>query len=238
MPLVVGEILGNAARVDPGAVAATFGDESLTFGAIDAASNRVAHVLHEQGVQAGDRVVWWGDTSLEAIPLFTALAKLGAVFAPVNARLGVEEAQPIVALARPRLLITDAAHDDAGRELGSQLGLDWIGSSLSGHAAHAASTPPAVAGPAGHDPHVIFFTSGSTGVPKGVVLSHRANWLRSYPGATSEPGGPGVVCMFPLFHMAGWTIAMGAWQGRRAVHFAPADPKVLLETAQRHRAGR
>ena len=44
--------------------------------------------------------------------------------------------------------------------------------------------------------------------------------------------------MFPLFHMAGWSIALGAWQGRRAVHFSPADPAVLLESVQRHRAGR
>jgi Acyl-CoA synthetases (AMP-forming)/AMP-acid ligases II len=44
--------------------------------------------------------------------------------------------------------------------------------------------------------------------------------------------------MFPLFHMAGWSIALGAWQGRRAVHFSPADPAALLEAVQRHRAGR
>jgi acyl-CoA synthetase (AMP-forming)/AMP-acid ligase II len=93
--------------------------------------------------------------------------------------------------------------------------------------------------PAEADPHVIFFTSGSTGRPKGVVLSHRANWLRSYPGATAEAGvGGGVVCMFPLFHMAGWSIALGAWQQRRAVHFAPADPAELLAVAARHRAAR
>jgi fatty-acyl-CoA synthase len=236
--LVVGEIIGNAARVDPNAVAATLGDDSLTFGEIDAAANRVAHVLDAQGVCGGDRVTWWGDTSLAAIPTFGALARLGAVFAPVNARLGLDEAQPIVELARPRVLLTDAAHDDAGRELAARLGIAHIGSELAGLAARAPASPPEVAGPAEVDPHVIFFTSGSTGRPKGVVLSHRANWLRSYPGATSEPGGSGVVCMFPLFHMAGWTIALGAWQGRRAIHFAAPDPAVLLETAQRHRAGR
>ena len=89
------------------------------------------------------------------------------------------------------------------------------------------------------DAHVIFFTSGSTGRPKGVVLSHRTNWLRTYPGATSTPGGGGTVCMFPLFHMAGWTIALGAWQSRRPVHFVRVpDAATLCATTARHRAAR
>jgi len=236
--LLVGEILGNAARVDPSTVAATHGDDSLTFRALDVAANQVAHVLDGAGVRVADRLVWWGETSLGAIPVFGALARLGAVFAPVNARLGLDEALPIVELARPRTLLTDGAHDEVGRELAARLGVAHIGSELAELAAHAPVSPPNVAGPAERDPHVIFFTSGSTGRPKGVVLSHRANWLRSYPGATSDPGGSGVVCMFPLFHMAGWTIALGAWQGRRPIHFAPPDPAQLLETVQHHRAGR
>ena len=141
-------------------------------------------------------------------------------------------------LARPRLSLTDTAHDEAGRELAARLGIEHTGAELADRAADASSSPPDVAGPGERDPHVIFFTSGSTGRPKGVVLSHRANWLRSYPGATNEPGGSGVVCMFPLFHMAGWSIALGAWQGRRPIHFSPADPAMLLESVQRHRAAR
>jgi acyl-CoA synthetase (AMP-forming)/AMP-acid ligase II len=72
-----------------------------------------------------------------------------------------------------------------------------------------------------------------------VVLSHRTNWLRTYVGATSTAGGAGVVCMFPLFHMAGWTIAMGAWQARKAVHFVRVpDAETLLRTTERHHASR
>jgi acyl-CoA synthetase (AMP-forming)/AMP-acid ligase II len=238
MKLVIGTILDNAARVAPDALAATLGDDARTFGELDRASNRVAHVLRAAGVERGDRVAWWGETALDAIPIFFALGRLGAVFAPVNARVGVDEAEPVVALVRPRLLLTDAAHGADGRVLAERVGIPHIGANAQERTADAPETRPDGDGPDELDPHVIFFTSGSTGRPKGVVLSHRTNWLRSFPGATTEPGGPGVVCMFPLFHMAGWTIAMGAWQGRRPVHFAPADPATLLETAQRHRAGR
>ena len=178
----------------PASVAATVGDASITFAELDASSNRTARVLDAQGVRAGDRVTWWGETSLERFPVFGALARIGAVFAPVNARLGLEEARPIVELARPRLLLTDAAHDDAGREIAGRLGIEHVGPELADLAAHAPSTPLDVAGPDERDPHVIFFTSGSTGRPKGVVLSHRANWLRSYPGRDERAGREAASC--------------------------------------------
>ena len=84
----------------------------------------------------------------------------------------------------------------------------------------------------------MFLTSGSTGRPKGVVLSHRVNCLRSFPPLAAETDG-GTVCMFPLFHMAGWSLALGAWQARRAVHLVRSpDADTLVETAARRRASR
>lgn len=87
------------------------------------------------------------------------------------------------------------------------------------------------------DPHVIFFTSGSTGRPKGVVLSHRANFLRSHPGPLLLPRGP-IVCPFPLFHMAGWTIGMQAWHARDLVAYEASDVPAICAAIERHRATR
>jgi acyl-CoA synthetase (AMP-forming)/AMP-acid ligase II len=86
------------------------------------------------------------------------------------------------------------------------------------------------------DPHVIFFTSGSTGRPKGVVLSHRASWLRGFQGVfRDEPRR--TVCMFPMFHMAPWTLALAAWQTRGEIAFVPSPtPGALLAAIERRRA--
>jgi acyl-CoA synthetase (AMP-forming)/AMP-acid ligase II len=85
---------------------------------------------------------------------------------------------------------------------------------------------------------VIFFTSGSTGRPKGVVLSHRANYLRSFQGVfRDEPERS--VCMFPLFHMAAFTLALSAWQTRgEIVLVESASAEALLAAIERRRANR
>ena len=232
--LLISEKLAHAARVAPNAVAVTLDDDALTFGEIDQRANRIANGLRGMRVGRGDRVLWWGDTSIEAVPVFAALAKIGAVFAPLNARASVEETASVAEYARPRLLLCGASHVDAGAELAARVDLPFSPEVPTG-----VTDVPDASDVDERDPHVIFFTSGSTGRPKGVVLSHRANWLRTYVGATSTPGGAGTVCMFPLFHMAGWTLAMGAWQGRRPVHFVRTpDAETLLHTTARHRAAR
>ncbi|MHB8669474.1 MAG: class I adenylate-forming enzyme family protein, partial [Acidimicrobiales bacterium] len=107
-----------------------------------------------------------------------------------------------------------------------------------GAGGHPNPTVPPAPGPRETDPHIIFFTSGSTGRPKGVVLSHRANCLRTFPPNIPVPAGP-TVCMFPLFHMAAWTIALGCWQVRQEIALvARPTAEHLLDAVQARRARR
>src|SRR3954471_23616375 len=114
--LHIAEMLAHAARVAPNSVAVTLDDGALTFGALDEQANRIANGLRGLWVGRGDRVLWWGDTSLEAVPVFAALAKIGAVFAPLNARASVAEIAPVAEYARPRLLLCAPSHHDAAGE--------------------------------------------------------------------------------------------------------------------------
>jgi len=234
--LLVGDIVRHAARATPDGLAATLGDEEVTFAALDSRSNQVARTLAGRGVQLGDRIAWWGETSLDAMPIFNALARLGAAFMPVNARLGTAEAAEVLDYAAPRLLVVDDAHATAAEELA----LPTLTHDELFHDAERAETIDAGSPPGlGEDTaHVVFFTSGSTGRAKGVVLSHRTTWLRSFQGNLTDHAG-GTVCMFPLFHMAGWSMTVNAWQTRCPVHLAASpDADTLLRTAERRRATR
>ena len=244
--MLIGDIVRRNAEVAPHAAAASLGERTLTHAELDGAANRLAAALATLGVRHGDRVVAWADTALDVLPLFVACAKLGAVFAPLNARYGLEEAKPVVWMARPRLLVADAARAEAAAELvrDSDVPLGRIGAGggpgrdLSLASLGAGGAAPRVPALCETDPHVLFFTSGSTGRPKGVLLSHRASYLRGFQGVFRDVPERSV-CMFPLFHMAGFTLAIAAWQTRGEIALVEAaSAEALLGAVERRRANR
>src|SRR4051794_35222575 len=237
MDLLIGDVFRSTGRVVPDRTMAVFGSQAITFGQADRLGNRIARALRRQGVGRGDRVVVWAATDLAVIPLFVALAKLGAVFAPMNPGLSLEEAVETAAAGRPALLVVNDGRQDAvgvARKIGAPLlPLGRLLEAAADEDDADVSEPDLTE----NEPHVIFFTSGSTGHPKGVVLTHRINHLRSHPGGVFDPRGP-MVCPFPLFHMAGWTISLQQWQARAPVVFVPPDAVSICDAIERHRATR
>jgi acyl-CoA synthetase (AMP-forming)/AMP-acid ligase II len=236
--LTIGTVFRNAARAVPDRPAAALGDDVLTFGQIDRLADQLVRALRERGLRQGDRALCWTGTTLDAVPLFAALARMGSVYCPLPGVLGTGEAHAIAPLAEPALLVVDDDHADGGREVGAAHNLPVV--TLTELIAEAARQPAGEIddAPAENDPHVIFFTSGSTGRPKGVVLSHRVNYLRTHPGSQLEPRGA-MVCVYPLFHMGAWTISLQQWQARDVTVYVPRpDGPAICAAVRRHDATR
>jgi fatty-acyl-CoA synthase len=242
--LLVGDIFRHAAAAVPDRTAAAMGDRSLTFADLGRLGGQVAEQLAALGLGRGDVVLVWSATALEVVPVFVGSSQAGTAFAPMSPLLGPDEARKLLAVARPSLLLADAARAPLAVELGAEQGvpvalLDPVepGRPTPADLLTPSGLPtlPTLAGLARErgvpgrapgevretDPHVVFFTSGSTGTPKGAVISHRASFLRSHPGGQFEPRGV-AVCMYPMFHMAPWTISLLQWHARAGVAFVEA----------------
>lgn len=241
--LAIDEVIRTNAKAYGDRIAATMDGEVLTYAALDAEANRLCRALHDGGVGYGARLATWSDNALRLIPLYIATARLGAVFCPINARLSADEARGVMALAEPALLITDSAHDESGCDLASAAGVAHYSLVPSGTAADLFARARSCSSALYVEPRrcdtdtqVIFFTSGSTGQSKGVLLSHRVNYLRSAQGGfIDEPLRK--ICMFPLFHMGAFQLAAIAWQTLGEITFVrSADAKTLLDAVAARKA--
>jgi fatty-acyl-CoA synthase len=230
MALLIGSILSAAARSAPHAVAATLGEQAITFADLDGAANRTAHGLAGLGVARGDIVAWWTGPSLRSFEAMVATARLGAVLAPLNPALSPAEVAAVVEYLAPRLVVSDDDRAGTARDTGAPFALD---ATVQG----SSDNPPGVDVDE-RDAHVVYLTSGSTGRPKGVVVSQRTTWLRSWPGGATFTlglrGGGGILTSFPLFHYGGWHYVFEAWHQCRPLHLVNrADAAHLLGAIRR-----
>jgi len=220
-PLLVGDVIRTAAARLPDRTAIALGEESMTFAELYARSLDLAQRLLAAGVGNGDRVGWRAETSVEAAIVYFAVSHIGAIFLPLNPRYTDRELARVVAHAEPKLLL--------GRKTGG--GIDLADLPLP--AGEALDLPPVHE----EDPFLIFYTSGTTGEPKGCILTHRSERVRAGLG---EPWPSGAtLCMFPQFHMAGWSFALRTWLAGDAMVYVPrAEAPDLLAAVDRYRARR
>jgi len=167
-PVPVFRRVEQHARTRPQAIAARFHDACITYGELEDRSNRLAHMLQARGVTEGARVAVCLPPSFDVLASMLAIWKVGAVYLPLDpthppALVGmiVDEAQPAQVLTLSRLSPLTRP------ERFPRFCLDTDASELSGPPAAA----PAVAVTLEHASH-IFYTSGTTGPPKGVVSTH------------------------------------------------------------------
>jgi acyl-CoA synthetase (AMP-forming)/AMP-acid ligase II len=225
----LGDIPRHYGRDRPTAIAMIFEGRRTTYAEWDRRTNRVANALIATGVRPQDRVAWLGRNSDTYFDLFIGAAKAAAVMAPLNWRLAAPELAAITADSEARVVFVEEdfldVMDSVRGELAQVEAWVCVGAERPGWTSYdawlgeAAETDPAVpASP--EDPVLQAYTSGTTGLPKGVVLSHRAfygadEYIGRHP-ETRDPeltftdwilGDINLVCM-PVFHAtgSGWGI--------------------------------
>ena len=243
MPLLLGEIVRRQARHRPERTAYVIGPERVTYGRLNAMANRLAHALRALGVGRGDRVATLAENRVEYPAIYFAVAKLGAIHVPVNFRYRAGEVRYVLAQSEASVLLHADRFAGIVEEvrgalpaLAHVISLDRDATDLMARAADTEPEPdPALSE---HDPHVMLYTSGTTGDPKGALLSHRTYVLQAMQTqATSGLGEDDVgLCMFPMFHMGGWAMPLGYWaNGGTVVLMEKAEPGEILRAVARER---
>jgi acyl-CoA synthetase (AMP-forming)/AMP-acid ligase II len=247
MALLLGEVVRRHAVHRPGKTAYVIGPQRVTYRQLNAMANRLAHTLRGLGVGRGDRVATLAQNRVEYPTIYFALAKLGAIHVPVNFRYRAGEIRYALAQSETSVLLHAGEYTDVIDGLRAALPalrhvIPLDGAGPDGAAALLArasdAEPAAEPGLDERDPHVLLYTSGTTGDPKGALLSHRtyvlqASQTQANTGLTESDVG---LCMFPMFHMGGWAMPLGYWvSGGTVVLMERADPGDILRTAARER---
>nr|WP_246347204.1 AMP-binding protein [Sphingomonas jinjuensis] len=221
------------ANATPDAPCLAHEDERLSFRDLDRRSGQLADLLVNEGVGAGDRVALLSHTGTIFYELAFACARIGAIMLPLNWRLATREIAQIVADAEPAVVLIQASLSPMlGSDATPRIELDHLA------ACSAAANPDPILPPVDPEaPTLLLYTSGTTGQPKGVLISQanlsyvermaREIWAFD---ATSV----NLVAM-PLFHIGGIGYGMMALsQGGETVLLDKLDPASIVAAINRH----
>ena len=161
------------AKDRPDRIALDGDDLTLTYGELEDATARVASALTAMGIRKGERIAWFGKNSVTYFALFFGAARAGVVMVPVGWRLAEPEAAFIIENAEARLLFLGEGFEACAETLGKQPGLSGCYTVAQAQAA-LIKAPRGAFETSGPDEAILqLYTSGTTGNPKGAVLSNR-----------------------------------------------------------------
>jgi len=242
------EFLMIASSVVPDRTAMVCSGNARTFAEMQERVNRLANALQAMGVGKGDKISVMGLNSMEYVEVYYACAKLGAVFVPLNYRAKKEELAYLCNNSETSVLFVGERYLDLTASIKPELTTVKHMICLDAHPQGMTNYEDAVAAHEPDeiftdvddlDPTIVIYTSGTTALPKGVVLTYLG--MSVYVTNTVEPADPDaenvdvLLVSQPFYHMAGATTMLSSiWGGRKMVILPQFDPGAWIEAVQKH----
>lgn len=232
--LTFSDPLKRALRVAPDRTAVIFEDQRLSYRDLYSRCARLAGGLRKRGVKPGDRVAILAANSAQYVESYLAIPAAGFVIVPLNTRHAEPELRYALNDAQATVLLTD-------RDPGALRGLvDTVISMPDEYETLLESAPEADLGAGVTEDSLagLFYTGGTTGASKGVMLSHRNLLSNAFHFMTVSPPDINSVSliMAPLFHAAGSNgVLGGVWSGSCQIPLKVFDPAVALDLIEEHR---
>ena len=221
-------------------------DRSWTYGQFNEASRRCASYLQqEMKLSRGDRLAIYSRNRMEYFMLYFAAIKLGVILVPLNFRLTPVELDVLLSDAEPQLIVFEEDYSDQVDMLDSlpencqQVGVESF-SPLLAVDENASAIEFFNAEINSEDLVMILYTAGTTGVPKGAMISHKMLFWNSVNTALrlNINSSDHTQAYAPLFHTGGWNVLFTPFLQHGASHtiLESFDPDLILELIEKERS--
>lgn len=248
----VGDWIKKWSILQPHKQALFFEDHPFTYLEFNRRINQLSYLLLETGIGKGDRVAVLLHNCHQYLEIFFAISKIGAILVPLNWRLAAPELEFILKDSGVRIWIFEPEFEEVVSAIRPNLNLpdehyisigephpDWAidyDKAISKQPIQEPCTNDSVEG---EDPHIIMYTSGTTGVPKGAVLSHRKTFFNVLNADIVYDLTSKDIMMIsrPMFHSGGLLVeAMPVlYKGGTLILKKRFRPLEILETVERYK---
>jgi len=244
------DFLSIATSICPDRVAIVFEGKRYTFSQLNDRVNRLANALSKLGVNKTDRVALLQVNCNQCVETYFAVAKLGAIYVPLNFRAKGDELTYMLNSSEANILLVGERYIDLVSSISSSLTSVRHFISIEGKGEGMLDYEDIISSPAEEvvteisddDTTILMYTAGTTGLPKGVMLSH--NSFAVYVLENVTPADPELeeknILTVPLYHVAGIQAMMAAIYGGRTLvmerQFEPKEWMGLVEAEKANRA--
>ncbi|MEZ5501027.1 MAG: long-chain fatty acid--CoA ligase [Steroidobacteraceae bacterium] len=249
MPMTLDDIPRRNALRFPHRPALRMGDRSATWAELDARVDRLAGAMRAQGLRQGDRVAVLLGNCPEYLEIYFACARSGCIAVPVNYRLTAADALVLLRHARPALLISSVEYAATVDVLRGALGDSIVVWNVAKEGLRDARSYEAIIAAGDARPRessatetdcfAIFYTSGTTGLPKGAMVSHLNLVANGYNQLIADAARADDVNLVatPLYHMGAVFMAVTYMMiGAPQIILPQFTPQAWLSALQRERA--